>query len=101
MKNVRHFASGISNRISFNIPSNEMSPLCYIIAQVYQVPSHYLNQCRQGSPAHKCVTQPHRVKPPYIHYTIPKNVTIGLYNSSCLSGAKPLSKPMLTRLTGA
>ena len=77
MKNVRHFASGIPNRISFNIPSNEMSPLGYIIAQVYQAPSHYLNQCWQGSPAHKCVTPPHRVKPPYIHYTIPKNVSIG------------------------
>ena len=76
MKNVRHFASGISNRISFNIPSNEMSPLGYIIAQVYQAPSHYLNQCWQGSPAHKCVTQPHRVKPPYIHYTIPNKANL-------------------------
>ena len=52
------------NHPIYTIPYLKTSPLGYIIAHAYQAPSHYLNQCRQGSLAHKCVTQPPWVNHP-------------------------------------
>ena len=52
------------NHPIYTIPYLKTSPLGYIIAHVYQAPSHYLNQCWQGSLAHRYVTQPPWVNHP-------------------------------------